>query len=143
MLQRNYVDGASSTECVSCFLVACIATFRKGVTMFKTVEDMQKLGKSQIEAATASAAAVSRGLQQIAAETSDFSKKSMEDGSAAVTRLLGTKSLDAVVQVQTDYAKASYASMMAQATKVGEMLTSVGKDAYKPFEGTFSAFTAR
>ena len=65
----------------------------------------------------------------------------MEDGSAAVTRLLGVKSLDAVVQVQTDYAKSSYASMMAQAAKVGEMLTSVGKDAYKPFEGTFSVFT--
>ena len=72
--------------------------------MFKTVDDMPMLGKSQIEAATASAAAVSRGFQQIAAEASDFSKKSMEDGSAAITRLLGVKSLDAVIQVQTEYA---------------------------------------
>ena len=111
--------------------------------MFKTVEDMQKLGKSQIEAATASVAAVSRGFQQIAAETSDFSKKSMEDGSAAVTRLLGVKSLDAAVQVQTDYAKTSYASLMAQSAKVGEMLTAVGQDAFKPFESSFSVFTAR
>ena len=66
----------------------------------------------------------------------------MEDGSAAVTRLLGVKSLDAVIQVQTDYAKTSCANMMAQAAKVGEMLTSVGQDAFKPFESTIGVFTA-
>ena len=67
----------------------------------------------------------------------------MEDGSAAVTRLLGVKSLDAIFQVQTDYARTSCASLIAQAAKVGEMLTAVGQDALRPFESTFSAFTAR
>ena len=111
--------------------------------MFKSVEDLQNLGKSQFEAATASVAAVSRGFQQLATETSDYSKKSLEEGSAVIGRLVGVKSLDSLVQVQTDYAKSSYAGLVAQATKVSEILSSVSKDAYKPFEGTFSAFTAR
>ncbi len=108
--------------------------------MFKTVEDMQKLGKSQIEAMTASAAAVSRGLQEIAAESSAYTTKSLEDGSAAVSRMMGAKSLEGTVEVQTDYAKGAVAGLMAQAGKVGALFVSVGKDATKPFEGAMSQF---
>ena len=65
--------------------------------IFKSVEKLQQLGRSQIEAATASAASLSRSLQQIAAETSAFARQSVEEGTAATTRLMGSKSLDGVV----------------------------------------------
>lgn len=103
--------------------------------MFKSVEDFQNLGKSQIEAATASAAAVSRGVQQIAGEASAYAKRSLEDGSAATTRLMGAKSLDGAVQVQAEYARAAFEGMMAQASRMSSLMMSVGKDAAKPFEG--------
>lgn len=102
--------------------------------MFKSVEDFQKLGKSQIEAATASAAAVSRGVQQIATEASAFAKRSVEDGSAATTRLMGAKSLDGAVQVQAEYAKSALEGLVAQAGRMGSLMMGVGKDAAKPFE---------
>lgn len=103
--------------------------------MFKSVEDFQLLGRSQVEAATASAAAVSRGVQQIASEASAYAKRSIEDGSAATSRLMGAKSLDGAVQVQTEYAKAALEGLMAQAGRMGSLLASVGKDAVEPFEG--------
>ena len=102
--------------------------------MFKSVEDFQKLGKGQIEAATASAAAVSRGVQQIAAETSTYAKRSVEDGSAAATRLMGVKSLDGAVKLQAEYARTALEGMMAQAGKMNALVMAVGKDAAKPFE---------
>lgn len=102
--------------------------------MFKSVEDLQKLGRSQIEAATASAAAVSRGVQQIATEASAFAKRSVEDGSAATSRLMGVKSLDGAVQVQADYAKSALEGLMSQAGKMSSLMMNVGKDAAKPFE---------
>ena len=111
--------------------------------MFKTAEDLQSMGKGQFEAATASAAAVSRGLQQLAVETSAYTKKSVEDGSAAVTRLMSTKSLEGAMQVQADYAKSVMDGMMAQGGKVGALMMSVGKDAFSPFEGALSAFRPR
>ena len=103
--------------------------------MFKSVEDLQKLGKGQIEAAAASAAAMSRGLQQIAAESSAFAKRSVEDGSAATTRLMGQRSLDGAVQVQTEYAKATFEGLMAQASRMSGLVMSVGRDVAKPYEG--------
>jgi hypothetical protein len=49
-------------------------------------------------------------------------------------KLLGAKSLDSAVQIQTDYAKSSYETLVAQATKFGELYTSLAKEAFKPVE---------
>ena len=105
--------------------------------MFKTVDDFQQLSRSQIDATTQSAAAWSRGLQQIALEASDLSKKSIEETSAAFGKLIGIRTLDGAIQVQTDYAKSAYESMMSNATRFGELFTTLAKDAYRPFEGAF------
>jgi phasin family protein len=102
--------------------------------MFKNMEDLQKYSKDQMESATAAATAVSKGVQQIAAEATDFSKKSLESSSAFMEKLLGAKSLDSAVQIQTDYAKSSYETLVAQATKFGELYTSLAKEAFKPVE---------
>ena len=101
--------------------------------MFKSVEDIQKLGKSQIEAATASAAAVSRGVQQIAAEASTYAKRSIEDGSAATTRLMGATNLDGAVKVQAEYARTALEGLMAQAGRMNALVMAVGKDVAEPF----------
>lgn len=105
--------------------------------MFKSVEDLQQLSRSQMEATSQSAAAVSRGLQQIALEASDFSKKSIEDGSAAFGKFIGVKSLDGAIQVQSEFAKTSYDHFVASYTRFGELFSTITKEAYKPFEGAF------
>ena len=102
--------------------------------MFKNMEDLQKYSKGQMESATAAASAVTKGVQQIATEASDFSKKSLETSSAFVEKLLGAKSLDSAVQIQTEYDKSSYETLVAQATKMGELYTSLAKEAFKPVE---------
>jgi hypothetical protein len=73
-------------------------------------------------------------VQTIAAETADYSKKSFEEGSAALEKLLGAKSLDKAIEIQTTYAKSAYESFVAQATKMGELYSDLAKETYKPFE---------
>ncbi len=102
--------------------------------MFKNMEDIQKYSKDQLESVTATATAVSKGVQQIATEATDYSKKSLETSSAFVEKLFGAKSLDSAVQLQTDFAKSSYESFVAQATKFGELYTGLAKEVFKPVE---------
>ena len=99
------------------------------------IEDFQQVGKDQYEALVASAGTLSRGFQDIAAAMTEYSKKSFEQGSAYVEKLAGVKSFDKAVEVQTDFAKSSYESFVAEATKIGEIYKDVFKEAYKPFEG--------
>lgn len=102
--------------------------------MFKNLEEMQKFSKDQMDTATAAATSLTKGVQQIAAEATDYSKKSLETSSQFVEKLFGAKSLDTAIQIQSDYAKTAYESFVAQATKFGELYTSLAKDAFKPVE---------
>jgi hypothetical protein len=44
-----------------------------------------------------------------------------------------------VIQIQSDYAKTSYAAFVAQATKMGELHSSLAKAAFKPVEQAITA----
>jgi phasin family protein len=102
--------------------------------MINSVDDLQKLAKDNAENAQKIFGTLSKGLQTIAAEMTDYSKKSFEEGSAALEQLAGAKSLDKVVEIQSDYAKKAYEGLVAQSTKVGELYVDLAKEVAKPFE---------
>ena len=106
--------------------------------MLKNFEDIQKLGKDNVDVAMKQFGTVSKGWQAIASEFADYSKKSFEDGSAALEKLFGAKSLEKAIEVQSEYVKTSYESFVAEATKFGELYTDLAKESYKPFEGLLS-----
>ncbi|MCI0599120.1 MAG: phasin family protein [Beijerinckiaceae bacterium] len=106
--------------------------------MIDKIEDVQKYGKEQFEAAASATSSVAKAIQVIAAETADYSRRSFESGSAFVEKLLGVKSYDAAIQIQSEYWKTSYSGFVEQAKKMGELYSSLAKEAYKPIETTFS-----
>ena len=81
---------------------------------------------------TADFASFTTTLQAIFTEGADYTKKSVESRLAIVEKLLGAKSLETVIQVQSEYAKAAYAAFAAQATKMGELHSNLAKAAFKP-----------
>jgi phasin family protein len=105
-------------------------------------EDVQKFNKSQLETSALSSQSFVKGLQAIAAETTDYSKKSLESGSAFLEKLLGAKSLESAIQLQSEFAKSSYSDFVAQATKFGELYTNLAKEAFKPIETALSQVQA-
>jgi len=105
-----------------------------GDEMIKNFDDMQKVSKDSVDATMKSFGAFSKASQAIATEFVDYSKKSFEDGTKVMEKLLGAKSLDKAIEIQTDYAKTAYEGFVAQATKFGELYADFAKEAYKPFE---------
>lgn len=102
-------------------------------------EDVQKLMKDNLDSAVKSAGAVSKGFQAIAAEATDYSKKSVEDSTKYFEKLMGAKSLDVMIEVQTEFMKKSYEDAVGQATKMTELYMDLAKEMAKPYEG----FTAK
>ncbi len=102
--------------------------------MMKNMEDVQKMSKENMDATMKSFGALSKATQAIAAELADYSKKSFEDGSKVMEKLLGAKSLDKAMEIQTDYAKSAYEDFVAQATKISELYADFAKETFKPFE---------
>jgi phasin family protein len=110
--------------------------------MTNNFDEFQKVGKEQLEVASMAAASLTKGFQTIAAETTDYSKKSLEANSAYVERLLGAKSLDDAIQTQSEYAKAAYEGFVTQATKIGELYADIAKEAFKPIESLIAKVQA-
>ena len=105
--------------------------------MVRNIDEMQKLGKDNMDATMKSFGAFSKTLQAITVEIADFSKKLFEQNTAATERLIGAKSLEKAVEVQSDYVKSSYESFVAEATKLGELYADLAREVYKPFESQF------
>ena len=109
--------------------------------MVATFDNVQQLGKEQFEAVSAAAAAVTKGWQSIAAETTDYSKKSFEKSRVLAEKLIAVKKIDEAFQLQSDFAKSAYEDFIAEATKLGELYTSIAKEAFKPIESATKAYT--
>jgi hypothetical protein len=109
--------------------------------MLKNLDDVQKLGKDNMDVAMKSFGAVSKGFQAIAAEVADYSKKSFEQGTATLEKLMGAKSVDKAMEVQSDYIKTAYEGFVAEATKIGELYADIAKESYKPYEGIIGKMT--
>jgi phasin family protein len=108
--------------------------------MIKSFEDFQTIGKDGFETYVASATAMTKGLQAIATETAEFSRKSFEKNTEVFQNAVAAKSFDKVVELQQAYAKEAYEAFVGQATKIGELYSAAAKEAYKPFESKFSSF---
>ena len=78
-------------------------------------------------------------MQEIAVESSDYSKKSFAAGTAMYEKLLGARSVETAIQIQTEFAKQAYESFVAQVTKVSELYTRVASDALKPVTTAYAS----
>ncbi len=110
--------------------------------MFNQFEDFQKLGKDNVDAAVKSFGTATKTVQALATETADYSKKAFEHSSAVVEKLVGAKSLDKAIEIQTAYVKEAYEGYVAYASKVGELVTVIAKDAAKPYESMLAKATS-
>ena len=111
--------------------------------MVKNLEDMQKFGKDNADASLKSFGVLSKNFQAIAVEVADYSKKAFEEGAAATEKLIGAKSLDKVIEVQTSYLKSAYEGFVSQSAKLGELYAGLAQETYKPFERTMKTASAK
>lgn len=101
-------------------------------------ENAQQFGKEHIETSLKTFGAFSKGLQGIAAELVDYTKKSFEEGTSTLEKLVAAKSIDKAFEIQTNYAKTTYENFVAESTKIGELYTDLAREAFKPYEGVFA-----
>ena len=100
----------------------------------KASDDFQKMGKDNFDAVLRSYGELSKGFQAIGTRVTDYSKQAFEDATRAFEQLVGAKSFEHAIEIQSQYAKRAYDTWVAEASKIGEMYATVARDAYKPVE---------
>jgi len=84
------------------------------------------------EAVTAATALSTKGLQAIATEVTDYSKKSFDKSRAHFEKLVGVKDVNEAIQLHSDFVKSAYEDFVAEATKIGGLYSDLAKEAFKP-----------
>ena len=116
--------------------------------MAKPIEDLRKqdwskLGPADMQVGMDGALQVwgewGKSWQAIAAEMSDYSKRSFEDGTQTLEKLVTARSIEQAMEIQSSYAKRSCDEYMRQMSRIGTMYTDLAKDAGKPVERLLQA----
>ena len=97
-------------------------------------DQFQRAAEGSWEGAGRSISEVNRGFQALAAEMTEYSKKTFDDAIRTWEQLIGVKSLDQAIEIQSQYAKRVYENHMAETTKLGEMYARMVRDAAQPVE---------
>jgi hypothetical protein len=101
-------------------------------------DEFQKLGSDSFDAAVRSYGEVNRGWQALTARVTDNAKSAFEDATRTFQQVVAAKSLEQVVEIQTQYVKRAYDTFVSEAPKVGELYWAVVQHAYAPFERAFA-----
>ena len=127
----SVADTAKST--VEQLTAASNTAFKEGVE--KTLAAMNEAStysKKNLEAVVASVSAAAKGAEAVGAQTMAFSKKTFDDQVAAARSLVGAKSVQEVVELQTTYARSFLEAYMAEMGKLTETVSSSVKESLKP-----------
>ena len=81
--------------------------------MNQQIETVKKLSKGSFDATAKAFGIASAGTQAIVVDTADYARKSFEQGAATFEKLVGAKSFDKAIEIQSAYAQDAYKDLVA------------------------------
>jgi len=73
-------------------------------------------------------------IRAIATAYGDYTTRSFEEGMSFVGKLMGVRSFDKAIEVQTEFARQAYANFFAQSQRICELYGELAKQAFRPWE---------
>jgi Phasin protein len=65
----------------------------------------------------------------------NYTKKSFQETGSLVERLMGVRSFDKAIEVQTEFARQAYANFLAESQKIFELYSQLAKQIFRPWQG--------
>ena len=135
------VKKAAPAEATTTEVNGTTATAVLPAGMFGGYEELADLGRENFAAVWRANAAFSEGMEAIGKEVMGYARNSLENAAEAATALLAARTFEDLVQLNSDFAKASFERMVARSTKLSEMGVKVANEALTPLgdrvEATF------
>jgi phasin family protein len=80
-------------------------------------------------------------IQTIANAYGDYTKKSLQDTRSFVEKLMGVRSLDKAIEIQSEFARQAYETFVAESQRISELYSELAKQIFKPLEGFVAKVT--
>jgi phasin family protein len=119
--------------------IAAAAPAETAATMFVGYGGLADLGRDNIAAVIAANAALREGIEEIGKEVMGYARTSFESAAEAATALLGAKTFEDVLELNSAYAKASLERLVTRTTKLSEMGVKLANETLAPLGGRVEA----
>lgn len=103
------------------------------------LSEVNSLSKGNVEAVVESLTAATKGAETVGAQAMAFSKKNWDDAVTAAKTLSGAKSIQEVIELQSQYAKSSMEAYVSEMNQLTETLSASFKDTFKPINARMTA----
>jgi phasin family protein len=80
-------------------------------------------------------------IQTVANAYVDYTKKSFQETGSFVEKLMGVRSVDQAIEVQTEFARQAYENFVAESQKICELYSQFAKQIFRPWEGFVAKLT--
>ena len=80
-------------------------------------------------------------IQTIANAYADYTMRSIEEGRSFVEKLVGVRSFDKAIEVQTEFARRVYANLVGESQKMCELYGELAKQTLRPWERLAAGMT--
>jgi phasin family protein len=109
--------------------------------LFVGYEELADLGRENFAAVLRANAALTEGFEAISKEMMGYARNSFETAAETATALLGAKTFEDLVQLNSEFAKASFERIVERSAKLSEISVKVANEALAPLgdrvEATF------
>ena len=103
------------------------------------VNDASAFQKETMDAVIESATVAGKGIETVNANAVAYAKSAMEEGVAVTKAVASAKSVQEIFEIQSEYAKSSMDSYLAEMNKTSELFADLFKTSFKPLNDRVSA----
>lgn len=126
---------ASTTQAFETSFTAAKAQFEKTTTtLFGSYEDFTAFSKDNVEALVKAQTAFVKGSEEIGKTLVALSQANYEAALATTKALFGATTFNQVVSLQNEVAKSSFDKLVAEGTKVSELVQKVANEVVEPLK---------
>jgi phasin family protein len=102
-------------------------------------DQLAAFNKATVEALIQATNAATKGFETINSEALAFSRQTIEESVAVAKAAIGSKSIQELIELQSDFTKSTFDSYVGQMTKMGDMVASIAKEAAEPLNSRVAA----
>jgi phasin family protein len=107
---------------------------RASKTLFRNYEEFSQLSKENIDAFVKSGTIVAKGFEEAGKAWIDFTRRSFETSVETAKAVMSAKDLREVVDVQSDFARTSFDSLVNEGSRLSELGVKVANEALEPIQ---------
>ncbi|MEQ8354211.1 MAG: phasin family protein [Kiloniellaceae bacterium] len=107
---------------------------KASTNLFKSYDDVANHGKDTVDAYVESSTVFAKGIEALSKELMGFTQSAVEANIAATKALFGAKTVNEVIDLQNEFSRTRFDSLVSESAKLTELSMSLANDAFEPIQ---------